>query len=349
MTDAKKALKFAEKIEDAARGARLVEQQARKIISEIYRLKNDGQNLPGSTARDFFNTWLANKERETAESTARHYRDHLQKFIVSLGKKADCDLNDITRKDVIAFRDALHQRLSATSANQAVKVVRMALKDAMIAEFVDRNVAVGVKRVKHRGEINMRRPFTLPELRKILSKARGDEWEGMILFGLYSGQRLSDIAKLTWQNLDLDSGELVFVSRKTGRRMRIPLAAPLERYIGKLPAGDDPKQPLFPRAYATTRSGTLSNQFYEILVDAGLVEARHHRARGNGRSSGRTFNQLGFHSLRHTATSLMKNAGVSPAVVQDIIGHDSPAVSAHYTHIDEAAKRKALKKMPDLL
>ncbi len=131
--------------------------------------------------------------------------------------------------------------------------------------------------------------------------------------------------------------------------MRIPLAAPLERYIGKLPAGDDPKQPLFPRAYATTRSGTLSNQFYEILVDAGLVEARHHRARGNGRSSGRTFNQLGFHSLRHTATSLMKNAGVSPAVVQDIIGHDSPAVSAHYTHIDEAAKRKALKKMPDLL
>ena len=349
LTDARKALKFAEKIEDAARGAKLVEKQARKIIAEIYRLKNDGQNLPGSTARDFFNAWIANKERETAESTARHYRDHLQKFIASLEKKADCDLNDITPKDVTGFRDDLHQRLSATSANQAVKVVRMALKDAMIAELVDRNVAVGVKRVKHRGEINARRPFTLPELKNILGKAKGDEWEGMILFGLYSGQRLSDIAKLTWQNLDLDSGELVLVSGKTGRRMRIPLAAPLERYIENLSAGDDPKQPLFPRAYATTRSGTLSNQFYDILIDAGLTEARNHRANGNGRNSGRAFNEIGFHALRHTATSLMKNAGVSPAIVQDIIGHDSPAISAHYTHIDETAKRKALNKMPDVL
>ena len=44
----------------------------------------------------------------------------------------------------------------------------------------------------------------------------------------------------------------------------------------------------------------------------------------------------------------MKNAGISPAIVQDIIGHDSPAVSAHYTHIEESAKRKAIGAMPDL-
>ena len=44
----------------------------------------------------------------------------------------------------------------------------------------------------------------------------------------------------------------------------------------------------------------------------------------------------------------MKNAGVSPAIVQDIIGHDSPAISAHYTHIEESAKRKALNAMPDV-
>jgi hypothetical protein len=44
----------------------------------------------------------------------------------------------------------------------------------------------------------------------------------------------------------------------------------------------------------------------------------------------------------------MKSAGVGSAVVQDLIGHDSPAISAHYTHIDESAKRKALNAMPDL-
>jgi hypothetical protein len=44
----------------------------------------------------------------------------------------------------------------------------------------------------------------------------------------------------------------------------------------------------------------------------------------------------------------MKNAGVSPAIVQDIIGHNSAEVSAHYTHIDSAAKKAALAQLPDL-
>ena len=60
------------------------------------------------------------------------------------------------------------------------------------------------------------------------------------------------------------------------------------------------------------------------------------------------FNELSFHALRHTATSLMKNAGVSPAIVQDIIGHESPAISAHYTRIEESTKRLAVDALPDV-
>jgi hypothetical protein len=35
-------------------------------------------------------------------------------------------------------------------------------------------------------------------------------------------------------------------------------------------------------------------------------------------------------------------------VARDIIGHDSPAVSAHYTHIELDTKRAALDKLPDV-
>jgi hypothetical protein len=45
----------------------------------------------------------------------------------------------------------------------------------------------------------------------------------------------------------------------------------------------------------------------------------------------------------------MKNAGISVAIVQDIIGHESAAISANYTHIDDAAKRTALSAMPDVM
>ena len=105
---------------------------------------------------------------------------------------------------------------------------------------------------------------------------------------------------------------------------------------------------IFPNAAAVTRSGTLSNQFYEILADAGLVPTRTHQKAASGRSARRAFNELGFHSLRHTATSVMKNAGISSAIVEDIVGHDSSAISAHYTHIDDDAKRRAITAMPDL-
>ena len=79
-----------------------------------------------------------------------------------------------------------------------------------------------------------------------------------------------------------------------------------------------------------------------------LVEARAHR-KGEGkqgRDGLRRMSAISFHSLRHTATSLMKRQGIPAAVVQDIIGHDSEAISQSYTHIDEAMKRGALEQMP---
>ena len=66
------------------------------------------------------------------------------------------------------------------------------------------------------------------------------------------------------------------------------------------------------------------------------------------RTGRRASSEVSYHSLRHTATSPMKNAGISPAVVQDIIGHDSAEMSTHYTHIEGDAKRKALNSMPDI-
>ncbi len=45
---------------------------------------------------------------------------------------------------------------------------------------------------------------------------------------------------------------------------------------------------------------------------------------------------------------LLKNAGVPEAVARDIIGHESAAISRNYTHVDDAAKRSALAKLPDV-
>jgi integrase len=57
-----------------------------------------------------------------------------------------------------------------------------------------------VEAVRKARVIKIKRPFTLPELRSVLDLAN-DEWRSMILFGLYTGQRLGDIATPRWNNL----------------------------------------------------------------------------------------------------------------------------------------------------
>jgi integrase len=137
--------------------------------------------------------------------------------------------------------------------------------------------------------------------------------------------------------------EIRLVTSKTGRQQIIPLAPPLRKHVETLPAGDDPKQPLHPHAFGSViksgKVGTLSRQFYELMVSAGLATAKPYRRAKHepGRDGRHSTSEISFHALRHTATSLMKNAGISPAIVQDIIGHESAVISAHYTHIDETS------------
>jgi integrase len=66
-------------------------------------------------------------------------------------------------------------------------------------------------------EESKRRPFTLSEIKRIL-KACNDEWRGLVLFGLYIGQRLGELARLTWRAVNLETNEIAFTAKKTGRR-----------------------------------------------------------------------------------------------------------------------------------
>jgi integrase len=176
----------------------------------------------------------------------------------------------------------------------------------------------------------------------------------MILAGLYTGQRLKDLAGLTWNNVDLERNEIRLTTSKTKRRQFIPIAAPFRAYLDELAVGDDPKAPLFPDLYPFAvkdgGSARLSDQFYEILVTANLVKERppKDKSTGKGRDGARTKTEISFHSLRHSATSLLKQAGVSESVARDLIGHDSADVSANYTHTDDASRRTAIDSLPDI-
>ena len=350
----KDAGKVAEQFEDAARKVK-TEAQIRRVLSDLFE-QVSGSPLPSASVRTFLTGWAERKMVESADATASKYRSLVKAFIAHLGPRADLDLGYLTPADVLGFRDALAKRVGTATVNGQLKVLRVALNAARRAGLMATNPAGMVDSLKRKGTGTGggRRAFTLPELSRILDVA-DDEWRGLIAFGIYTGARLGDLARLTWANLDLTREEVRFVTQKTNRQTILPLVRPLLGYLLSLPVADDPRQPVFTRAFRvvsdTGKVGALSNGFYNLLVSAGLAAARTHKrsAAGKGRAAKREQSEISFHALRHTSTSLLKNAGVSDVVAREFVGHESAAVSKTYTHIETATLRAAGEKLPDIL
>ncbi len=315
----KQADKIADEFEEAARRKRTA-IQVRRVISQLHR-EITGDDFSDTSVRGFVDSWLERKEPEVARSTLAFYRNAASKFLTFLGLAAEQDLTAVTRDQLTRFRNEQARLFSATTANHQTKFLRMlfraARRDALVAddpaEFVD--------------TVRGRNP----------------------------GQRLSDIAALTWANVDLTRNEIRLVTRKTGKRIMIPIATPLATYLEALPSSDDPDAPVHPRAYAITKaqgkSGHLSNQFADLLAQAGLRKKTPHRkTHGRGRGARREQNgNLSFHCLRHSTVSMLKEAGVPDAAIMALVGHDSVAMSQHYTHVGRDALEKAANALPDVL
>jgi integrase len=107
------------------------------------------------------------------------------------------DLSTLHASDVARFRDREAKELSRSTANLGVKVLRICFGEAARQGLLAVNPAVRVKLLKSTAE-SKRRAFTLNEIKRILRACGNDaEWRGLVLFGLYLGQRLGDLAKLT--------------------------------------------------------------------------------------------------------------------------------------------------------
>ena len=336
--------------EEIARGKKTA-RQLQKVIADLYR-ETSGSAVLSASVRSFIDSWLARKKPEIAPSSLAFYSAKTTDFMAWLGERAANDIRTLTSADILNYRNWCAERVSPATVNHNLKTVRMVFESAKREGLLVENPAELVGAVK-RSKRGGRRAFTLPELRAILAVA-DDEWRSLIQFGFYTGQRLGDLARLTWQNVDLAQNEIRLATSKTGRRQIIPIAAPLRRHIEGLPASDDPKQPLHSRAFEIVaqrdNTATLSRLFYDLMAQAGLVGEKSHRKAeaGAGRKGRREISEISFHALRHTATSFLKNAGVSSAIVQEFIGHDSEAINRVYTHIETETMRKAADRLPDL-
>jgi integrase len=336
----------------ASRHGELTVNRARQIIAEgvadVMRFAKS-RVMARYSIKAWMDKWVESKKREVAPSTLMRYQNVIDRFIAFLGAKCSRDLATLDSGDMLEFRNNEAKHLARETANLSIRILGICFGDAMKQGVIGGNPAVSVKMLKGSKE-STRRAFTLNEIKRILKACEHDqEWYGLVLFGLYLGQRLGDLSRLTWRAVNLDTGEIAFVTQKTGRRIHIPMKQPVLDYLTALPTSDDPNAHIFPKAAKRKHVATLSNQFREILVDAGLVEPREERRTGKGTGGEpREVSEISFHSLRHSAVTLLKPAGVSDFIAREIIGHESAAVSRQYSHLSTEHKRNAMRNVPDV-
>jgi site-specific recombinase XerD len=152
-----------------------------------------------------------------------------------------------------------------------------------------------------------------------------------ILETLYAaGLRVSEMAGINVSDLDLLQGELRVLGK--GLRERItflggPAKLALENYLNY----GRPKfiiNPWQKALFLNHRGGRLTQRSIQKIVKKTAVDA--------GLSI-----DVHTHTLRHTFATHLLDGGADLRVVQELLGHSSPATTEIYTHVTQASARKA--------
>ena len=183
-----------------------------------------------------------------------------------------------------------------------------------------------------------RRELTNNELNDVLFTSCG-ELKRLFWIGYYTGLRLGDCCTLRWVEVDLEAGVIRRIQRKIKRRTE-PVIIGISPSLSRLLAEAEKKTgyvcPTYAQRYLKSRSEqtNISREIQAFFAGCGIET---NADVGNSRRAV----DVGFHSLRHTYATVHAKKGTHQSVIQDNMGHNSPAMTEHYQHVSEETARRA--------
>jgi len=320
-------------------------EQLRIVLEETYH-RLTGEKPQAVTVRDWLSRWLKSEKGAVARSTFEKYESLVNDFLAFLGTRSAIALEAVTTDDFLKYQDHLlaEGRAPRTVNITVRKVLKRPFQAAFNEGYIPRNP---IAAIRHLRDVAVERGvFTPEQIVQLLDKAEGD-FKGLILAGYYTGARLLDLARLTWSNVDLAERSISFTQKKTAAKLKVPIHPELFDYLLSRSVPDDGRKPFFPQLYHLRGSGKtgLSSAFRRLMDRAGIDPGI---ARQKTGKAGRNVSRLSFHSLRHSFTSALANAGVPAEIRQKLTGHADAKAHAVYSHHEFETIRQALDKLARL-
>lgn len=156
-------------------------------------------------------------------------------------------------------------------------------------------------------------PFTEDEARRLIAACQKPRERALLLVGLYTGFRISDIIRLERSRVDLETGRMLIRVMKTGRNLFIRLQPEALEALQALPAAEGTERWFFWKGSNILAATTAARKLlYAMARRAGVEHVYPHRMRD-------TF-----------ATTLLAN-GAAIRDVQLLLGHRSVVTTErHY-------------------
>ena len=337
-------------------------------------VKADKNNL---AINDLYNSWVQLK-RGLKDNTFSNYKYMYTMFVEpDFGKRKIVDLK---RSDIRSFynhlADERHVQINTIDCIHTVlhQVLELGVEDDYLRYNPSDNALKELKKARN-FEVTKRRALTVPEqelFEAYLSKqGQYHRWYPIFIIMLWTGMRVGEVTGLRWCDIDLEDDTisvnhtLVYYDKRNDERctfaINTPKTAAGKRIIPMLPkvkeaflmekqyqeecglesraVVDGYRDFIFINRFGNVQhQGTLNKALTRIVRDCNfeILDKPH-------KKDAVILPKFSNHSLRHTFTTRMCEAGVNLKVMQEILGHaDAETTMDIYAEATKELKKSEL-------
>lgn len=336
----------------------LTEAQAKKALRQAVVAVDSGQSIPdgNETLGSMLQRWQTKvlPSQDLSARTMGNYEWACTILIDDLGK---IRLRNLTADDI---EHAFHQRaehgMSRASLIKVRSVLGKALDHALRRGLVTTNVARFVDLPANARRPAEGRALTADQARELLAAAEGQVLHPLWTLMIFTGLRPGEATGLTWADIDLDNallhvrrslkledGKLVIDERLKTARSRRTLSLPhpvIDALVEQRRLQDE----------LAERAGYSNTDGLVFTTSKGTPYSPENLRR----SLAALTTKLGYgswhpHELRHTAASLMSQAGVPIETIADQLGHDGTRMTLLVYRHQTKPSVSAAHRLTDLL
>ncbi|MGB7292419.1 MAG: site-specific integrase [Thermodesulfobacteriota bacterium] len=285
-----------------------------EVVQGRYKLQRTEKNIPLKNLIDKYLNWIT--ENQKGYKREAHVT---RKFFEFVG---NTNISQITSWQIEKYKSLRKQEgVKPSTINRELNVLRSMFNRAIGWGESSNNPISDVKKVKPlNAEEYERKSKYIPHdaLDKITDNAP-IMLKAFILVARNTGMRVSELIKLKWTDIDLETGHMIIRDAKNYNQRTVPMNSTAHEVICGLNKDKE-------RVFNYCSKDSVGKAWRRVLDKVELEDYRPH-------------------DLRHSFITDLVTKGVDIITVMEITGHKDIRMLKHYTHPSQEHKKNAVKML----